>query len=185
MNNFFERLDNSFKISGVNSTNKKSFRKKIVQIDPLTLLPIVANKSPKSRGHYKTFFPTLKKQPSTVIKKQQSTVKKQETKIKLPTLPNKFNSKLLKKPCPPGKVRNQVTGRCNKINKKKSEKICPEGKILKKGRCVMIPEDKKLADKARLQKLWEKHQKIILKKINEIQQDKQKRKDNKVMKSYT
>lgn len=53
--------------------------------------------------------------------------------------------KLVKAPCPQGKVRNVDTGRCIKVRPVKiKQESCPEGQYLRKGFCVKKPARKKV-----------------------------------------
>lgn len=120
--------------------------RKVIIIDPLTLQPIRGSMSLPSKGHFKKFIPAIQKHTKPRIR---------ESKLK--RLPK----------CPEGKIRNSITGKCRKIKLKKTTKVCPENKILKRGRCVRTLEDKLIADKKRLSKLWLKHQFKLVKQIKE------------------
>lgn len=127
------------------TSESKSVRK-IIIIDPLTLQPIRASQSLPSKGYFKKFSP----------------------KIKIKEKERLRDSKLQKLgPCAPGKIRNSITGKCRTIKLKKVTKVCPDNKILKNGRCVRTPEDKIIADKKRLSKLWLKQQFRLLKNIKD------------------
>jgi len=126
-------------------SSTKSVRK-IIIIDPLTLQPIKASQSLPSKGYFKKFSPNFKARQV-----------------------NRLRDSKLKKlgPCAPGKIRNSITGKCRNIKLKKITKICPDNKILKNGRCIRTLEDKLIADKKRLSKLWLKQQFKLIKNLKE------------------
>lgn len=93
-------------------------------LDPIGLQVIKSVGSPPSKGHYKKF-------------KLKSILKK----------PVNLRSSLLRKPCGPGKVRNQKTGRC--INQKKNvlpKKIKKDSLTLPKLRLIDKKIIKQLSD---------------------------------------
>ena len=136
------------------STIRPRFRnteRKVVVIDPLTLQPIRASQSLPSKGVFTKFSPKFKAHQKNRLRE----------------------SYLLKLgECAPGKIRNSITGKCRTIKLKKTTKICPEGKILKNGRCVKTLENKLIADKARLDRLWLRQQMKLMKNINEAELNK-------------
>lgn len=112
----------------IRGVSKKTPRRNVIMIDPLTLQKMSFVKSKKSSGNYNILNKKVKRVDTPIPIKNELFRKKTPEK---------------KKSCPIGKMLNPKTNRCVKIknnnkNNIKKKKSCPDGKILnpKTNRCV-------------------------------------------------